>query len=82
MIQKTLKDQKPPKILFKGDSCYPHSPLSASSGAGSEIHMSSEDQMIKIVETLDIKDKDVNFIEPEDTKNYINHLRKHVDVNH
>ena len=64
VIQKMMKSCKSPQILFKGDSCYPHSPVEMNSNdsQSSEIKMSSDDQLIKIVESLDIEKKDINFV--------------------
>lgn len=59
-----MKSSHSPKVLFKGDSCFPQSPLEIDSNdsQNSEIKMSNNDQLIKIIESMSIEMKDFNFV--------------------
>lgn len=57
VLQKTKENQEKINHLFVGDSCYPHSPLESSDDDENEdnkIEISSNDQLIKIFETLGV----------------------------
>lgn len=51
VFQKTVKKSDKIKILFNGDSCFPHSPAPGFEQS-KELNITSEDQMIKIISTL------------------------------
>ena len=62
-------------FMFPGDSCYPISPLHASNQKNScsdNINVSSDDQMIKILEVLgSLNESDLSFVDDEQKRLYI-----------
>lgn len=78
MIQKTIPQNKNVKLLFKGDSCYPQSPIKKvkENDLQNQIPISKNDQIIKIFKTLNVNDKDINFIQCENKKTYLSLMAK------
>lgn len=59
------------QILFKGDSCYPISPLPMSYD-GSQQPISSNDQLFRILKVLETPDElDQSFISDQETREYL-----------
>jgi hypothetical protein len=56
-----VKKREEIEPVFPGDSCFPISPLHKD--RKKENHVSKDDQMIKIVQSLDITSDDTGFIE-------------------
>ena len=64
------------RFLFKGTSCYPQSPRKMSSDQDeTEVNISSNDQLIKILETLgELSSSDIGFLD-EKSSLYVTNLK-------
>lgn len=66
------------QIMFPGDSCFPLSPVaSAKKSACEGIEVSSDDQLLKILEVLGAPEEaDCEFISSEWTRNYLQKIKR------
>jgi len=70
IFQRTVFSPEKLKYLFKGDSCFPLSPVNQKEN-GSQMNISEDDQMIKIMQELGVNERETQFINSPASKNYI-----------
>ena len=75
IFQKTVEEDDNICQLFVGDSCYPLSPVNKPKKTDKMI-ISTEDQLIEIMKTLGVKDKDFEYIKNEPSYEYIEYIKK------
>ena len=76
VYQNKEKEDTSKRFLFKGTSCYPHSPKEMKQGLGQDVNISSNDQLIKIIETLGVLiTNDLEFLD-EASMIYVKNLNK------
>ena len=79
---KNSKEQKGPsdRILFAGTSCFPHTPRKKTStrpdDLESNVNISKNDQLVKIMERLDIDQIDDSYLQEPEKKAYCSNIKQ------
>lgn len=70
------------KIMFRGDSCFPISPLRQDDGDESNIQISISDQIIKILEVIGTQQtQDTEFITDDQALTYLFQTQERLNIN-